>query len=368
MATYDARPLRNYEVAWVSVTGHNFARAMSGVRHGHPRSAGRTKLRHVLGHVTHLLERLDVGPSIPVANTAATGDDCPVNKLRCVDGTHAMSEIDGRLARQTTYARIEFEIDGRELHSYVVDEEGRPLASGDVTVYDSGLAEPVAILQGAPFDADPQLTASGRSPILMCLCGDPYCGALLARIEIAGGTVTWTDWVWDHFYEPARPAINIPDFTFDLDQYSEQMRQAAARSRAPRPISIVEAPWWDPILDYVFPERRERPRQILRRHLAGIEARAVTPSLADADGDYADFLAALAEAQAFVAGWHSRNAPRTPADRARTIEALKSVRGSAFVDRLPWVTIDAIDWFLDNVSAGASPPPTTRRSRRRRRD
>jgi hypothetical protein len=272
-----------------------------------------------------------------------------VNILRCVDGTYSMSTIDGRTARRTTYVGIEFEIDGRDLNSYLVDEEGRPLASGDVTVYDSGLAEPVAILHGAPFDADPQLTASGRSPILMCLCGDPYCGALMARIEIAGGTVTWTDWAWDHFYEPARPAINIPDFTFDLDQYSEQMRQAAARSGASRPISVVEAPWWVPFLDDVIPARSERPGQIQRKHHAEIESKAVTPTLAHADGDYADYLSDLSEAQALISGWHSRNAPRTPADQARTTAALRSVRESAFVDRLPRVTVKAIDWFLENL-------------------
>lgn len=119
------------------------------------------------------------------------------------------------------------------------DEAQRPLATGDVSLFDSGLASPTETLLGRmPFD--PELSESGRTPILMCQCGDPYCGALMARIIVTDQSVSWTDWSWDHFYAPSRPAINIPDFNFDLTQYTDELLGAEERSAGQRPISVVE--------------------------------------------------------------------------------------------------------------------------------
>lgn len=273
-----------------------------------------------------------------------------MNVLKCTDGNYTMSEGGRRTQRITTYTGIEFVIDGGAFRNFVVDEERRPLATGDVSLFDSGLDSPAEILLGKMV-FDPELSGSGRTPILMCQCGDPYCGALMARIIVTDQSVSWTDWAWDHFYKPSQPASNIPDFIFDLRQYTEEVVAASERSAEERPVSVVEVRETYSFLDFVFPQREKSARLNLRKRLTELHARAVSPSLDDAEGDYVDFLADLTATQALVTCWHSKRAPRTDAQRAEIIEGLSGLLASPFVERLPDVTADAMEWFLMDLQA-----------------
>lgn len=273
-----------------------------------------------------------------------------VNAFKCADGTYTTSVIDGQTQRVTTFIGVEFVVDDRPFRDYVVDDEGCPLATGDVSLFDSGLAAPAEVLlQQEPFD--PELTGSGRTPILMCQCGDPYCGALMARISVTDQSVTWTDWAWDHFYKPSRPAINIPDFIFEVRQYADELVRASERSAHERPVSVVEARWTYSFLDFLFPKRENNARVSLRKRLTALHAKAVAPSLDDADGDYGDFLGQLAAIQSLVTDWHAKRAPQTDAQRAEIIEGLTNLLTSAFAERLPDVTTDAMEWFLQDLQA-----------------
>lgn len=273
-----------------------------------------------------------------------------VNVFECADGTYAEHLIGERTQEVRTFTGIEFVLDGRVFRDYVVDEEGRALTMGDVTLFNSGLASPARVLlQQQPFHADPELKESGRTPILMCQCGDPYCGALMARVNITGQYVTWSDWVWDHFDEPSRPAFNIPDFKFDLEQYREELERAEERSVRERSVSVLEASWNYSFLDFLLPWREKSPRLNLRKRLLALDARPVVPSLDDARGDYAEFLAALEVCNAQVRSCYSRHAQRTDVQLEVVIEGLAGLLSSPFVERIPDITVDAMEWFLSDL-------------------
>jgi hypothetical protein len=74
---------------------------------------------------------------------------------------------------------------------------------------------------------------SGRVPVLVCdECGDLACGALAVRIKRHGDVVRWTDWAYEHGYEPAKP-LECPTYPemleFDLIEYQRLLVGVAER-------------------------------------------------------------------------------------------------------------------------------------------
>lgn len=94
--------------------------------------------------------------------------------------------------------------------------------SGDVPGVSPDLVVPPARhWLGSP---DPRWSEDGLAVVLNCECGDWECGGVLARIEVAPNTVTWSG-----FREPRRGnALGVGPFTFSREQYEAALGMLSA--------------------------------------------------------------------------------------------------------------------------------------------
>jgi hypothetical protein len=80
-------------------------------------------------------------------------------------------------------------------------------------------------LRGTPVAPSGTAYQDGRVGLLFCYCGDLDCGALTARVEVQGETVSWRDIGWQVTYEPYVPYdegqdwLGHRDLIFDRAQY-----------------------------------------------------------------------------------------------------------------------------------------------------
>jgi hypothetical protein len=68
----------------------------------------------------------------------------------------------------------------------------------------------------------------GKTVLLGCVCGDPGCWPLMARVEVGASEVRWSD-----FEQPHRDSWShegLGPFVFDREQYAAAL-EAADRSR-----------------------------------------------------------------------------------------------------------------------------------------
>jgi hypothetical protein len=114
---------------------------------------------------------------------------------------------------------LELEINGRPLLELVGLADFAGLTPRELP--------PSKHLLGRP-DAD--LSINGRAAVLVCpLCGDLGCGAILARIEVAGDVVVWRDFIYGNNYDPEMDDPLPLRFEFERATYEAVLLQAAMR-------------------------------------------------------------------------------------------------------------------------------------------
>jgi hypothetical protein len=126
---------------------------------------------------------------------------------------------------------VEVTINGRDLGDWLCDVEGREHGVGY-----AGLSPDVALSPGTPFLDDPTASANDhdrvyerpgddvrrRAYIMRCICGDPGCSYVLAKIRVGPDRVTWSDLVGSH----AEPQVysEVGPFEFDRAAYERSLR------------------------------------------------------------------------------------------------------------------------------------------------
>lgn len=74
----------------------------------------------------------------------------------------------------------------------------------------------------------------GRVSVYVCAeCADLGCGSITVVIERSNDMVSWRDWGYQNNYEEGFGRLaELPDVTFDADQYDSTLRAALGRLRA----------------------------------------------------------------------------------------------------------------------------------------
>lgn len=265
-----------------------------------------------------------------------------MNSLRAGQAVAVWNVLDGVWSVREVYRRVEFFIDEVGVGELIRTRE-RTVVEDQVSPFNVSAERAGAALVGeAPFED--WLPDPARVPLLMCECGDLLCGALMVRLTRSGDTVQWADWAWERFYEDAEP-VNMPSVTFCVTEYLEAVGDAVQRGGdGPRLLTRVRVrrpgPWWRN-LRRVPEERTDR-----RTMLGWLEAQAVTPDLAAAEGDYFNFLSELDQAQSLVAGVGGKVSKLSSTQRGEARRSLDVVMASRHRRGLPLDTVRAAQWFL----------------------
>lgn len=191
----------------------------------------------------------------------------------------------------------------------------------------------------------------GRIPVLMCPCGDPYCGAFTCRLGTDGDTVTWSDWAFEDFANTAESLPLVPDYMFSAAQYGALIDRVLAQLEASsQPLTVVEGAW----------RRRSVLSRILRRRtseadeaLHWLDARAVRPSLADPGGASASYLDFLEDLELCQADFAATGLHVPPAARPETLNRLRRILQSPHSISLPTKTLWAVRWLADHLAASS---------------
>jgi hypothetical protein len=122
----------------------------------------------------------------------------------------------GSVGSQTERRHLDFVLDGVSLYALV----------------DAGRYDLVGLLGWAGPEVDreardtlllsrPGPLPSGRVALFICPeCGGLGCGAVAARIELAGRRYTWSDFAFENDYDPHSViGITVGPFTFEEEDY-----------------------------------------------------------------------------------------------------------------------------------------------------
>lgn len=256
------------------------------------------------------------------------------------------NEADGKWEVREVSRRVEFVLDGRTLSSLLA-ESGIDSLKYRVTPFEADSLDPVAVLSGrTPYEE--WMPDADRVPLLVCSCGDLNCGALTVRLSRHDDDVEWSEWAWENYYEEPTVLSTLPTYRFDAGEYDQAQHTAERLALANRkPVTRMQVrtpgPWWRNIV------RHPSERTDARAMLGWLNAEAITPTLADATGDYADFLISLDWAQTLLAGEASSKGPMSDELRAEAVKALTEVSDSRHRDSLPHETLRAVRWHLERL-------------------
>lgn len=256
------------------------------------------------------------------------------------------NEYDGKWVVREVSNRVDFVLDDCGLSGLVEATEIGGL-DYEVTLFELTTVDARSVLAGeAPFEE--WIPDTSRIPLLVCPCGDLYCGALTVRLSRDINGVEWSEWAWENYFEPALPLPSLPVCRFEPTTNEETLRCAERLALANRdPLTRVRVrqpgPWWRNIL------RATQERTDAGAMLGWLHAEAVRPALGEADGDYADFLINMESAQTLLAGAASSNRELDGHQRAEVIDALLAVDESPHRISLPRETLDAVRWHLERL-------------------
>lgn len=271
----------------------------------------------------------------------------PMNMLVAGHGVAVGNVNDGVWSVREVYERVEFFIDDTGLGE-LITARGLGLVEDQVSPFDVSPEQARAALVGDAAFEDWLDDAVQVPLLLMCPCGDLQCGALTVRLSRSDDAVQWTDWAWEDFHAYTE-SVALPTMTFALGEYLGAVEDAAqlgaggltllTRVKVRRP-----GPWWRNVRR--LPEARTDQRTML----GWLEAQAVNPNKAEADGDYFEFLSALDHAQSLIAGVGEQVGKLSAAHRADAWRGLDGVMASRHRRSLPADTFRAAQWFLARLS------------------
>lgn len=249
---------------------------------------------------------------------------------------------DGRWISRDVRNRVDFVVDGHGLSELAAATEVGDLVD-QVTLFELNTANALAVL-GAPSQVHEAVPVPERVPLLGCPCGDPLCGALTVKLSLRANEVQWPEWAWEDHIEPLMPLPTLPVCRFPADEYANALRDAEGIARSNRePMTRIRVrapgPWWRNV------RRVAEERTDASARLGWLFAEAVAPTLADADGDYAEVLFNLDSAQTLLAG----SAGLDENFRVEAINALRAVCDSPHRISLPPITLDAVRWQLNEL-------------------
>lgn len=187
-----------------------------------------------------------------------------------------------------------------------------------------------------------------RVPLLVCSCGDLCCGALTVMLSRHDDDIEWSQWTWQNYDEDPIVLSTLPTCRVDAGEYDQALhtvdRMALATRKAVTRMRVrTPGPLWRNIV------RHPSDRTDTRAMLGWLNAEAVTPTLAEATGDYADFLINLDGAQTLLAGEASSKGPMSDELRAEAVRALAEVSDSPHRISLPHETLRAIQWHIERL-------------------
>lgn len=261
------------------------------------------------------------------------------------------NESDGKWWAREVRQRVEFVLDGRTL-SDLLEQGGFEGVEYMVTPFETVALDPVAVLAGqTPYED--WIPDTSRVPLLVCPCGDLYCGAVTVRMSRHHDKVEWSDWSWENYDEPLAP-LSLATCRVDANAYADALQEAeglalANRNSVTRMRVRAPGPWWRNIVR--DPSERTDPQTML----AWLNAEAVKPALGDAEGDYAAFLIDLDWAQTLLAGEASSKEGMNDELRSEAVSALRGVSVSPHRICLPPETLQAVRWHLSRLQPQCPP-------------
>ncbi len=132
-----------------------------------------------------------------------------------------------RVLSQTTHF-LDFVVDGqRATDMFPFAKDMTTLLNPWVSMISESIPE---LLGNVPVAA----LSEGRIRLLVCgSCGDLACGAATATLNMTKDSVTWSDFMWEDGYRPARYIENLPDgIVFDKRTYEEALSGVPERLAA----------------------------------------------------------------------------------------------------------------------------------------
>jgi hypothetical protein len=159
-------------------------------------------------------------------------------EFRVVDAFTSMQEFGG----EPPEAEVAILVDGRDLLDAVREVE-RPFARAEGDEARAGKYAGMPAAAVAPparhLLGEDEWAEEGRVALYRCACGSEACWPLMARIEVDGGTVTWSDFRQPH-RGPGSPAGRwrhdaLGPFVFDRAQYDDALARLARDAAAWRP-------------------------------------------------------------------------------------------------------------------------------------